>query len=76
LIETTEKWKLRNQEAPPPRKSAPISLDVNDIDDAPRRGRNNGRSGGRRKEKSEVKRRAEQERLMKKIDEMMKLRQK
>jgi hypothetical protein len=50
-------------------------LDVNHSDDAPRRGRNNGRSDGRRKEKFEVKRRAEQERLTEKIHEMMKVRQ-
>ncbi|KAM0895252.1 hypothetical protein ACQ4PT_023970 [Festuca glaucescens] len=74
ILENSENWKLRDQEAPPSRNGAPIALD-DDSDDAPGGGRNKGRPDGRRQVKLEVKRRAEQERLTSKIEEMMNVKQ-
>jgi hypothetical protein len=57
------KWKLRVQEAPAPRESAPIYLNADDSDDA---SRNKWIPDGRRQVKLEVKRRVEQEKMTKK----------
>jgi hypothetical protein len=62
LLEHSERWKLWDQDAPPPRKDTPISLDDYDNDDAPRGGRNKWRPDVRRKVKLKVKKMAEQER--------------
>ena len=67
---------MRDQEAPPPRKGAPITLDDDDSDVVPTGGRKKGRPDGRRQVNLEVKRRAEQERLTSKIEEMMNTKQK
>jgi hypothetical protein len=42
---------LRDEEANPPRKGAPVSLYDEDSDDAPRGGRNKGRPDPRKREK-------------------------
>jgi hypothetical protein len=73
LLEHSEKWKLRDQEAPPSRKGATISLDEDD-DDEPRAIKK-GRPDGTKKVKAELKRRVEQERLREKIDDLMKSKQ-
>jgi hypothetical protein len=75
LLENSEKWRLRDQESPPPRSGAPIAFD-DDSDDAPAVGRNKRRLDGRRQAKLEVKRRAEQERLTSKMKEMVALKRK
>jgi hypothetical protein len=54
-------WKLRDQEAPPPRNGAKIVL--NDASDDGRRKKKKGRPDGRWQAKLEVKRRDEKERL-------------
>jgi hypothetical protein len=63
---------LRDQEATPPRKEAPVTLDEDEKnDDAPKGRKNKGRPDGRREEKIELKKKARQERLREKIDEMI-----
>jgi hypothetical protein len=53
ILEHNQKWKLRDQEAPPPRTGAPIPFD-DDSDHAPTGGRNKGSPESRRKKLSKV----------------------
>jgi hypothetical protein len=70
LLEHSDKWKLREQEAPPVRGTF-VQLD-DDEDDVLTAKKNKGRPDGNKKEKEKIKKQAEASSLRDKIDEMMK----
>jgi hypothetical protein len=70
LLEFSEKWKLRDKEAPPA-KGALSQLDDNE-DDVLTHKKNSGRPDGNKSAKEKLRRQAEAAGLREKIDEMMK----
>jgi hypothetical protein len=71
VLEHSEKWKLRDQEAPP-KKGAFITLDYPEDSDDAKGGRYKGKPDGRRMEKDNAKKKAETASLREKIGELMK----
>jgi hypothetical protein len=72
LLEDSEKWRLRDQEAPPPKIGSAINLDEEDEEDDDEPKAKRGRPDGTKKVKAELKRKAKHEKLRDKIGDMMK----
>ena len=79
LLENSEKWKLRDQEAPPQKKGKSSSSMEDDDDDeeegrSPTPGTTKERPDGRKKSKAAERNRAEAQALQEKIEELMRSR--
>ena len=70
LLQRSEKWKLREQEAPPKRGSL-IQLDDEEDDELPPGGRNKNKPDGNKMAKEKLKKLAENSSLREKIDLMV-----
>jgi hypothetical protein len=74
LIEHTEKWKIRDREAPPAR-GALVELDDEEEEDELNANKNNKRPNGIKKEKDKLKKQAGSSSIRDKMDDMMKSRE-
>ena len=73
LLEKSDKWRLRGQEAPP-NKGALVNLeDDYDSDDAPKGGRNKGKPDERKMDKDRVKWLAKASNLREKVSKVVKV---
>jgi hypothetical protein len=74
LLEHSEKWKIRDREAPPAR-GALVELDDEEEEDELNANKNKKRPDGVKKEKDKLKKQAESSSIRDKMDDMMKSRE-
>jgi hypothetical protein len=74
LLEHSEKWKIRDREAPPIR-GALVELDDEEEEDELSANKNKKRPDGVKKEKDKLKKQAESSSIRDKMDDMMKSRE-